>query len=187
MAEKRSWHQLRGETDVQYEMFTIWLGMLYEDPPAERTLPGVYERRHGKPPSSRLNSYYFQIKKNNRWEERASDYDNHRRRIVEEAEERGIARGVEREAENEAISVERMRIEMANFVDDVGPEIRQRIKDMLSDEDLDLSLTSLIQAQRVVLETVKLLDRGERDDTPAGYTEKELEELLGEWPPEEDS
>jgi hypothetical protein len=89
-------------------------------------------------------------------------------------------------AHKEAISVERMRVEMVNFVDDVGPAVRQRIKDMLSDEDLNLSLTSLIHAQRVVLDTVKLLDRGERDYEPRGYTDEELEELLGEpWSEEE--
>ena len=69
---------------------------------------------------------------------------------------------------------------MANFVDDVGPEVRRRIREMLSDETLELSLTSLVQMQRVVLDTVKFLDRGEADYEPPGYTDKELEELLGE-------
>ena len=73
-----------------------------------------------------------------------------------------------------------MRVEMANFVDDVGPEVRRRIRDMLADEDRELSLTSLVQVQRVVLDTVKLLDRGEGDYEPPGYTDEELEELLGE-------
>ena len=73
-----------------------------------------------------------------------------------------------------------MRVEMANFVDDVGPEGRRRIREMLADEDLELSLTSLVQVQRVVLDTVKLLDRGEADHEPPGYTDGELEELLGE-------
>ena len=90
-------------------------------------------------------------------------------------------------AHKEAISVERMRVEMVNFVDDVGPAVRQRIKDMLSDEDLDLSLTSFVQAQRVVLDTVKLLDRGEPDTEPIGYTDEEWDKLLGEEPAEEDS
>jgi hypothetical protein len=61
---------------------------------------------------------------------------------------------------------------MANFVDDVGPLVRQRIREMVTDEDLDLSLTSLIQAQRVVLDTVKLLDRGEGGQQPEGMTEE---------------
>jgi len=51
-----------------------------------------------------------------------------------------------------------------------------------------ISLTSLIQAQRVVLETVKLLDRGERgDDVPPPMTAEELEELLAQTYAEEDS
>jgi hypothetical protein len=66
------------------------------------------------------------------------------------------------------------------FVDDVGPEVRRRIRDMLADDNLELSLNSLVQVQRVVLDTVKLLDRGEVNDEPHGYTDKELEELLGE-------
>jgi hypothetical protein len=34
--------------------------------------------------------------------------------------------------------------------------------------------------QRVVLDTVKFLDRGEADYEPPGFTDAELEELLGE-------
>jgi hypothetical protein len=90
-------------------------------------------------------------------------------------------------AKREAISVKRMRVEMANFVDDVGPVVRKRIREMVTDDDLDLSLTSLIQAQRVVLETVKLLDRGDRSEELRGYTDEEWEELLGKRWSEEDS
>jgi hypothetical protein len=69
---------------------------------------------------------------------------------------------------------------MANFVDDVGPEVRRRIREMLADEARELSLTSLVQLQRVVQDTVKFLDRGEADHEPPGFTDEELEELLGE-------
>jgi hypothetical protein len=89
-------------------------------------------------------------------------------------------------AQKEAISVERMRVEMANFVDDVGPQVRQRVLEMLHDEDRELSLTSLIQAQRVVLDTVKLLDRGDADEEPQGMTDEELEKLLGEYMSDDD-
>jgi hypothetical protein len=51
---------------------------------------------------------------------------------------------------------------------------------MLSDENLELSMTSLAQIARVVLDIVKFLDRGEGNDEPPGYTDKELEELIGE-------
>ncbi len=57
---------------------------------------------------------------------------------------------------------------------------------MLQDEDRELSLTSLVQLQRVVLDTVKLLDRGDADKEPQGMTDEELEKLLGEYMPEED-
>jgi hypothetical protein len=76
---------------------------------------------------------------------------------------------------------------MANFVDDVGPEVRRRIREMLADEARELSLTSLVQLQRVVLDTVKLLDRGEGSDEPPGLTDEEWEKLLGEEPFEEDA
>jgi hypothetical protein len=72
-----------------------------------------------------------------------------------------------------------MRVEMANFVDDVGPEVRRRIRDMLADDNLELSLTSLVQVQRVVLDTVKLLDRGDADEEPQAMTDEELDQLCG--------
>ena len=75
---------------------------------------------------------------------------------------------------------------MANFVDDVGPEVRQRIVEMLQDEDRELSLTSLVQLQRVVLDTVKLLDRGDAEKEPRGMTDEEWDKLLGEYMPEEE-
>jgi hypothetical protein len=61
------------------------------------------------------------------------------------------------------------------------------IRDMLADEDRELSLTSLVQVQRVVLDTVKVLDRGEGDEEPVGFTDEEWEKLLGEEPFEEDA
>src|SRR5215211_7219597 len=134
-------------------------------------------------PSSR----YFRVMDDNRWVQRATDYDAHRQALIQAAEDKAFAEAVSKIAHKEAISVERMRVEMVNFVDDVGPAVRQRIKDMLSDEDLDLSLTSFVQAQRVVLDTVKLLDRGEPDTEPIGYTDEEWDKLLGEEPAEEDS
>jgi hypothetical protein len=72
------------------------------------------------------------------------------------------------------------------MADDVGPEVRRRIRDILADEDLELSPTSLVQVQRVVLDTVKFLDRGDADEEPQGMTDEELEKLLGEYMPEED-
>jgi hypothetical protein len=107
--------------------------------------------------------------------------------MIQAAEDEAFARVASEIAEKEAISVERMRVEMANFVDDVGPEVRRRIREMLSDEDRELSLTSLVQLQRVVLDTVKLLDRGEGNEEPPGLTDEEWEKLLGEEPSEDDA
>ena len=80
-----------------------------------------------------------------------------------------------------------MRVEMANFVDDVGPEIRRRIRDMLGDDDREPSLASLVQVQRVVFDTVKFLDRGEGNEEPLGLTDVEWEKLLGEESFEDDA
>ena len=103
------------------------------------------------------------------------------------AEDEAFARVAGDIAEKEAISVERMRVEMANFVDDVGPEVRRRIREMLQDEDRELSLTSLVQLQRVVLDTVKFLDHGEGNEEPLGFTDEEWEKLLSEEPFEDDA
>jgi hypothetical protein len=73
------------------------------------------------------------------------------------------------------------------MADDVGPEVRRRIRDMLADENLELSLSSLVQVQRVVLDAVKFLDRGEVNDEPVGFTDEEWEKLLGEEPFGEDA
>jgi hypothetical protein len=107
--------------------------------------------------------------------------------MIQQAEDEAFARVAGEIAEKEAISVERMRVEIANFVDDVGPEVRRRIREMLADEDRELSLTSLVQVQRVVLDTVKFLDRGEGDEEPVGFTDEEWEKLLGEETFEEDA
>jgi hypothetical protein len=58
--------------------------------------------------------------------------------------------------------------------------------ELLEDEDRELSLSSLVQLQRAVLDTVKLLDRGDADEEPPGFTDEEWEKLLGEGPFEED-
>ena len=59
---------------------------------------------------------------------------------------------------------------------------------MLADETRELSLASLVQAQRVVLDTVELLDRDEGgDDGPPPMTAEELEELLARTTPKPDA
>jgi hypothetical protein len=180
-----SWHKMPGEKQEHYDMFLVWLGLPYEDPPKERTVREVYRRKTGA--TGNPSSHYFRVRDNYRWVQRAADYDAHRQAQIQKAEDEAFARVASEIAEKEAISVERMRVEIANFVDDVGPEVRRRIRDMLQDEDRELSLTSLVQVQRVVLDTVKLLDRGEGDYEPVGFTDEEWEKLLGEEPFEEDA
>jgi hypothetical protein len=179
-----SWHKMLGEKQEHYEMFLVWLGLPYEDPPKERTVREVYRRKTGA--KGNPSSHYFRVRDDNHWEQRAADYDAHRQAQIQIAEDEAFARVAGEIAEKEAISVERMRVEMANFVDDVGPEVRRRIRDMLAEEDRELSLSSLVQLQRVVLDTVKLLDRGDADEEPQGMTDEEWEKLLGEYMPEED-
>jgi hypothetical protein len=180
-----SWHKMRGEKQEHYDMFMVWLGLPYEDPPKERTIREVYRRKTGA--TGNPSSHYFRVRDDNRWEQRAADYDAHRQAQIQQAEDEAFARVAGEIAEKEAISVERMRVELANFVDDVGPEVRRRIREMLADEDRELSLSSLVQLQRVVLDTVKLLDRGEGNEEPRGMTDEEWEKLLGEEPFEEDA
>jgi hypothetical protein len=179
-----SWHKMAGEKQEHYDMFQVWLGLPYEDPPKERTVREVYRRKTGA--AGNPSSHYFRVRDDNRWVQRATDYDAHRQAQIQQAEDEAFARVAGEIAEKEAISVERMRVEMANFVDDVGLPVRQRILETLCDEDRELSLTSLVQLQRVVLDTIKLLDRGERDEEPQGMTDEELEKLLGEYMHEED-
>jgi len=179
-----SWHKMPDEKQEHYDMFLVWLGLPYEDPHKERTVREVYRRKTGA--TGNPSSHYFRVRDDNHWVQRATDYDAHRQSQIQQAEDEAFARVAGEIAEKEAISVERMRVEMANFVDDVGPEVRQRIRDMLADENRELSLTSLVQLQRVVLDTVKLLDRGEGNEEPPGLTDEEWEKLLGEHLPEED-
>jgi hypothetical protein len=174
-----------GEKQEHYDMFQVWLGLPYEDQPKERTVREVYRRKTGA--TGNPSSHYFRVRDDNRWVQRATDYDAHRQAQIQQAEDEAFARVAGEIAEKEAISVERMRVEMANFVDDVGPEVRRRIREMLEDEDRELSLTSLVQLQRVVLDTVKLLDRGEGNEELPGLTDEEWEKLLGEYMPEEDA
>ena len=186
MADRhKSWHKLPGEKQEHYDMFLVWLGLPYEDPPKERTVREVYRRKTAA--AGNPSSHYFRVRDDNRWVQRATDYDAHRQAQIQVAEDEAFARVVGEIAEKEAISVERMRVEMANFVDDVGPLIRQRILEMLCDEDRELSLTSLVQAQRVVLDTMKLLDLGDADEEPQGMTDEEWEKLLVEGTSEEDA
>jgi hypothetical protein len=181
---RMSWHKLAGEKQEHYEMFMVWLGLPYEDPPKERTVREVYRRKTGA--TGNPSSHYFRVRDDNRWVQRAADHDAHRQAQIQAAEDEAFAKVASEIAEKEAINVERMRVEIANFVDDVGPEVRQRIRDMLADEDRELSLTSLVQVQRVVLDTVKLLDRGDAHEEPQGMTDEEWDKLLGEYMPEED-
>src|SRR5215203_4349067 len=181
----KSWHKMAGEKQEHYDMFMVWLGLPYEDTPKERTVREVYRRKTGA--TGNPSSHYFRLRDDNRWVQRATDYDAHRQAQIQKAEDEAFAKVAGEIAQKEAISVERMRVEMANFVYDVGPEVRRRIREMLQDEDRELSLTSLVQVQRVVLDTVKLLDRGERDEEPQGMTDEEWEKLLGEEPFEEDA
>jgi hypothetical protein len=174
-----------GEKHDHYDMFMVWLGLPYEDPPKERTIREVYRRKTGA--TANPSSHYFRVRDDNRWVQRATDYDAHRQAHIQQAEDEAFARVAGQIAEKEAISVGRMRVEMANFVDYVGPEVRRRIGEMLAEEDRELSLTSLVQVRRVVLDIVKFLGRGEGNEEPVGLTEEEWEKLLGEEPSEEDA
>lgn len=89
-----------------------------------------------------------------------------------------------------AIGVERMRIESANWVDEVDPLLKQKITGLWSDPDYEPSLSSLAQMKRVVVEEkIKVIGVGaaNESDELQGYNDEELEELLGEGTSEEDA
>jgi hypothetical protein len=54
------------------------------------------------------------VRDDNHWEQRATDYDAHRQAQIQQAEDEAFARVAGEIAAKEAISVERMRVEMAN-------------------------------------------------------------------------
>src|SRR5215212_7105371 len=136
-----SWHKTAGEKQEHYDMFMVWLGLPYEDPPKERTLREVYYRKTGA--RGNPSSHYFRVRDDNRWVQRATHFDAHRQVQIQEAEDEALARVAGEIAEKEAISVERMRVEMANFVDDVGPELRREIRERLRDPDYHISDNAL--------------------------------------------
>jgi hypothetical protein len=61
------------------------------------------------------------------------------------------------------------------------------ILDRLRDPDCHVSDNALAQYYRLVLDTVKLLDRGDAAEEPRGMTDEEWEKLLGEGTSEEDT
>jgi hypothetical protein len=66
---------------------------------------------------------------------------------VQEGQDRAVIRGAEKATMERAIDVNRMCIELADFVDEVGPMIRREIIDMLNDVRAEYSLQALTQLQ----------------------------------------
>jgi hypothetical protein len=182
---RKSWHKMAGEKQEHYEMFLVWLGLPYEEPPKERTVREVYRRKTGA--SGNPSSHYFRVRDDNLWVERATDFDAHRQAQIQQAEDQAFAKVAGEIAEQEAISIERMRVEMANFVDDVGPELRREVRERLRAPDYHISDNALAQYYRLVLDTVKHLDRGEGNEEPRGFTDEEWERLLGEGTSDDDA
>ena len=194
MAKRMSWHKSPDDTDYEFAIFRHYLFLPYEKPAQKkRTLSEAFRRYCVDNGRAVVNppNFLFKARKQKAWDERAHNYDAHIAAKLQEGEDRGIVKGAEKEAakraEGMAISVERMRGEMADFVDDVGPKVRERLRNMLSDEDTDISAASLAQIARVVLDTVKLLDRGEGDNQIEGFTDEDWEKFLAQETPEEDS
>jgi hypothetical protein len=84
-----SWHKMPGEKQEHYDMFMAWLGLPYEDPPKERTVREVYHRKTGA--TGNPSSHYFRVRDDNRWVQRATDYDAHRQAQIQEAEDEAHA------------------------------------------------------------------------------------------------
>ena len=77
------WHKMPGEKQDHYDMFLVWLGLPYEDPSKERTVREVYRRKTGA--TGNPSSHYFRVRDDNRWVQRATDYDAHRQAQIQQA------------------------------------------------------------------------------------------------------
>jgi hypothetical protein len=53
-------HKMPGEKQEHYDMFMVWLGLPYEDPPKERTIREVYRRKTDA--TSNPSSHYFRVR-----------------------------------------------------------------------------------------------------------------------------
>jgi len=56
----KSWHKMPKEKQEHYELFKIWLGLPYEDPPKERTVREIYQRKTGA--TANPSSHYFGVR-----------------------------------------------------------------------------------------------------------------------------
>jgi hypothetical protein len=142
----------------------------------------AYARHLGHPlgPGTGAPKEVYKAKRDFDWEGRAAAFDEHLQAKVQEGQDRAVIRGAEKATMERAIDVNRMRVELADFVDEVGPKIRREIVDMLNDDQAEYSLQALIQAQRLLLDTVKALEAFQSvQDEPEGLTDEELERLLG--------
>ncbi len=180
----KSWHKMPSEKQEHFDMFLVWLGLPYEDPPKERTVREIYHRKTGA--NGNPSSHYFRVRDDNLWLERATNYDAHRQALIQQAEDEAFTKAVGEIAEKEAISVERMRVEVANFFDDISPILREAIKDKLrriKNGEEDVSMQGLVQLGRLWMDMFKVLDKDDDGWEPEDYTDEEWERLLSSTPP----
>ncbi len=184
---RQLWHKWNGESEYFYNLFRIWLELLHDpEDPHKRSVREAYARHLGHPlgPGTSAPKEVFKAKRDFDWEGRAAAFDEHLHAKVQEGQDRAVIRGAEKATMERAIDVGRMYLELADFVDEVGPKIRRAIIDMLNDDQAEYSLQALIQAQRVVLDTVKTLEASQGvQDEPEDLTDAEWEQLLSTRPP----
>jgi hypothetical protein len=180
---KQLWHKWNGESEYFYTLFRIWLELPHHpERPHRRSVREAYARHLGHPlgPRTGAPKEVYKAKRDFDWEGRAAAFDEHLQAKVQEGQDRAVIRGAEKATMERAIDVNRMRVELADFVDEVGPKVRQAIIHMLNDDQAEYSLQALIQAQRLVLDTVKALEAFQSiQPEPEGITDEELERLLG--------
>jgi hypothetical protein len=192
VSKRMSWHKGPDDTEYEYAVFHHYLMLPYEAGIKKRNLKAAFKRyceEKGRvvanPPA-----FIYTRSKEMAWEERATNYDAHMRAKMQEAEDRGIIRGVQKEAESKAediaFNVVRMRSEVADFIDEVGPELRAEILNKLRGDE-DHSMASLAQMARVWIDMVKLLDRGEGKDDDETMTDEELQRFLDQESTQEGS
>jgi hypothetical protein len=180
-----SWHKMAGEKQEHYDMFMVWLGLPYEDPPKERTIREVYRRKTGA--TGNPSSHYFRVRDDNRWVQRATDYDAHRQAQIQEGEDRGLAKGAESIAIREGASVEKLRATALNYSENLLRCAADAILADLEDPEMEHSLSAKVQAGRLALDLLKAVDSRMDDGAPAPMSAEELEELIAQTSLTEDS
>jgi hypothetical protein len=180
---RQLWHKWNGESEYFHTLFRTWLELPHDPERShKRSVREAYARHLGHPlgPGTSAPKEVFKAKRDFDWEGRAAAFDEHLQAKVQEGQDRAVIRGAEKATMERAINANRMIMEIADFVDTIGPEVREAMLRKLSDPE-SLSPQALVQIARLWLDAVKFIRSvSGDDDAEEGYTEEEWEQLLGD-------